>query len=67
LFKEKSLLLHPILISGAFFAPLQTLQGRVEFPIGGKVRKLTDIKKLISYGTNRCNYGTDSIVWMEED
>jgi hypothetical protein len=59
LFKEKSLLLHPILKRRRKFAPLQTLQGRVKFPIGGKVRK--------PFGTNRCNYGTDSIVWMEED
>ena len=46
LFKEKSLLLHPILKRQRNFAPLQTLQGRVKFPIGGKVRKLVEIKKL---------------------
>ena len=34
------------------------LQGRVRFPTGGKVRE----RKL-----NRCDSGTDSIVWMEED
>jgi len=33
------------------------LQGRVKLPTGGKVRE----RKL-----NRCNSGTDSIVWMEE-
>ena len=59
MFKEKSLLLHPILFQVHFYVPLQTLQGRVKFPIGGKVRK--------PLGMNRCNYGTDSIVWMEED
>ena len=31
----------------------------MKFPIGGKVRK--------PLGTNRCNYGTDSIVWMKEE
>ena len=34
------------------------LQGRVQFPTGGKVRA----RKL-----NRCDSGTDSIVWMKED
>ena len=34
------------------------LQGRVQFPTGGKVRE----RKL-----NRCDSGTDSIVWMKED
>ena len=35
----------------------ERLQGRVKFPIGGKVRE----RKL-----NRCDSGTDSTVWMEE-
>jgi hypothetical protein len=35
----------------------ECLQGRVKFPIGGKVRE----RKL-----NRCDSGTDSTVWMEE-
>ena len=34
------------------------LQGRVQFPTGGRVRE----RKL-----NRCDSGTDSRVWMEED
>ena len=37
---------------------LKGLQGRVKFPTGGKVRE----RKL-----NRCDSGTDSIVWMVED
>ena len=36
----------------------ECLQGRVQFPTGGRVRA----RKL-----NRCDSGTDSIVWMEED
>ena len=35
------------------------LQGRVKFPTGGKVRE--------PRGMNRCDSGTDSKVWMEED
>ena len=34
------------------------LQGRVKFPTGGRVRE----REL-----NRCDSGTDSTVWMEED
>ena len=37
----------------------QDLQGRVKFPIGGKVRE--------PKGMIWCNSKTDSIVWMEED
>ncbi len=37
---------------------LTCLQGRVQFPTGGKVRE----RKL-----NRCDSGTDSTVWMKED
>ena len=37
----------------------ERLQGRVKFPTGGKVRE--------PKGTNRCDSGTDSTVWMEED
>ena len=55
------------------FAPAY-LQGRVKFPTGGKVRELAIWEGLRispdspSYRKlNRCNYGTDSIVWMEED
>ena len=35
------------------------LQGGVRFPTGGKVRE--------RYAQNRCDSGTDSRVWMEED
>ena len=35
------------------------LQGREHFPTGGKVRE--------PKGMNRCDSGTDSIVWMVED
>lgn len=38
---------------------MKYLQGRVNFPTGGKVRE--------PKGMIRCNSGTDSIVWMEED
>ena len=37
---------------------IESLQGRVRFPTGGKVRE----RKL-----NRCDSGTDSKVWMEEE
>jgi hypothetical protein len=36
------------------------LQGRVKFPTGGIVREP-------NFGMNRCDSGTDSRVWMEED
>ena len=38
---------------------MRYLQGREYFPTGGKVREPN--------GMNRCDSGTDSIVWMEED
>ena len=44
-----SLFLHPL-----------TLQGMVQFPIGGTVREVLATRI-------RCNSGTDSIVWMEEE
>lgn len=44
----------------SLFLQLQTLQGRVKFPIGGTVREV--LATMI-----RCDSGTDSIVWMEED
>ena len=37
----------------------QYLQGGVQFPTGGKVRE--------RHAPNRCDSGTDSTVWMEED
>ena len=37
---------------------IESLQGRVRFPTGGKVRE----RKL-----NRCDSGTDSTVWMKEE
>ena len=40
------------------------LQGRVEFPTGGD-RYLPQVRK--PYGMIRCESGTDSTVWMEED
>jgi len=40
---------------------MQCLQGRVKFPIGGKVRE-----RKAPLRRTRCNSGTDSIVWMEE-
>ena len=39
---------------------IEGLQGRVKFPIGGE--KTVRERKL-----NRCESGTDSTVWMEED
>ena len=38
----------------------QYLQGGVKFPTGGKVRERGE-------RMNRCDSGTDSTVWMEED
>ena len=38
---------------------MRYLQGREYFPTGGKVREPN--------GMNRCDSGTDSTVWMEED